>query len=96
MAVAALFASPLLFIFTTIVFNDHLMIALLSLATIFAHRSLCAVHKTGALTRHDMLATGLLLGLAILAKYVAALFAVALVLVAVLRREYRPIFRTPI
>jgi len=96
MAVAALFASPLLFIFTTIVFNDHLMIALLSLATIFAHRSLCAVRKTGAPTRHDMLATGLLLGLAILAKYVAALFAVALVLVAVLRREYRPIFRTPI
>lgn len=95
-AAAALFASPLLFIFTTIVFNDHLMIALLSLAVIFAHKSLTAVQKTGAPGRREMLATGLLLGLAILAKYVAALLAVALVLGALLRRDYRPIFRAPI
>ena len=92
---AVVMASPVMLTQTTLVFNDHLMLACLALGLAAAVKVLGALDD-GAVPRPVQIhAVGLWLGLAILAKYNAALPALALVLLIVLRARYRVLLANP-
>ena len=92
--VAVILASPLLFLMSGMVFNDHLLIALLSLALIQLFLVFEGVIAGKLRLRHLYLAA-LLIGLAGLTKYNAALFALGAFLMIPSFAPLRPLLRNP-
>lgn len=95
LAVLIYFASPLFFIFTMMVFHDHLLIALLSVASITAFTVLDKTATSGKVPVAPLYTTAILLGLAGLTKYSAVLFAVGIFAVAVSLPRFRAALKTP-
>lgn len=91
---AVILASPLMFLMMGMVFNDHLLIALLSLATIQLYLLFDGQIKRRLRLRHLYLAA-VLIGLAGLTKYNAALFALGGFAMIVATRDLRPLLRNP-
>lgn len=94
-AAAVFFASPVLFVYSTLVFQDHLMIALLGVAAVafaiaFERAWVEARDHPGALWT-----AGLAVGLAALTKYNAGLFGVAAALAIVITPRLRLLLRSP-
>ncbi len=87
---AVTFSSPLIFTMTGMVFNDHLMIACLALATI----QLFLLYDNPCRIRH-LYAAALLIGLAGLAKYNAAVFAIGAFAVIPLTPKLRKLLLNP-
>jgi 4-amino-4-deoxy-L-arabinose transferase-like glycosyltransferase len=92
---ATVAAIPLLHIYTAIAFNDHIMLALLALATIPAARLFDRLAAGGPVPRADLYLTGLLIGLAGLGKYNAALFGIGLAVAAAWHPGTRRLYRSP-
>ncbi len=93
-AILVIFASPLFFIFTAMVFNDHLLIALLSLAGVFSYKTLDTVARTGRVAKGPLYTAALLIGLAGLTKYNAALFALGVGASVLVVPRFRPLLRS--
>lgn len=91
---AVILASPLMFLMTGIVFNDHLLIALLSLATIQLYLLFEGQIRRQLRLRHLYLAA-VFIGLAGLTKYNAALFAIGALAMVAATRDLRPLLRNP-
>jgi 4-amino-4-deoxy-L-arabinose transferase-like glycosyltransferase len=94
-AAAVFFASPVVFVYSTLVFHDHLMIALLGIAAI----AFAVAFERAWIEARDhpaaLWAAGLAVGLAALTKYNAALFGVAAALAVVLVPRFRLLLRSP-
>jgi len=93
-ALLVTFASPLVFIFAEMVFNDHLLLALLAIASVFLRLTLDSVASTGRPALPALYGAALAAGLAMLTKYNAALFVLGVLPVLVMR-PYRPLWRSP-
>jgi dolichyl-phosphate-mannose-protein mannosyltransferase len=93
-ALLVTFASPLVFIFAEMVFNDHLLIALLATASVLLRTTLDSVARNGRPVLSALYGTALAVGLAMLTKYNAALYVLG-VLPVLLMRPYRPVWRSP-
>lgn len=92
---AVFFASPMLFIYTMIVFNDHLMVALLLssaalFVTVFEHAG-----RDDAVPPLPLYGAALALGLAALAKHNAALFGIGIAAAIILTPRLRLLLRSP-
>ncbi len=94
LALLVVFASPLMFIFTAMVFNDHLMIALLALATVAVFKTLESVRDDGSFTPRHLYLAALLIGLAGLTKYNAALFALGVFATVLATARFRGMLRS--
>ncbi len=92
--VAAL-SIPMVFVLLEITFPDHLLIALLSLATIPAVRTLEGFAKTGRVPLRPLYTAALLIGLAGLTKYNAVLFALAVFATILGSAKLRPMLKSP-
>ena len=91
----AVFISPLYFIFLSMAFNDHLMIAALSLAGLWAFEEAMSLRNPQAKPYAPrVLGIGLMIGLAGLAKFNAALFGLGLVVFLLADRPSRVLFRS--
>lgn len=88
-------ASPVFYLFTMLVFPDHLMLAFLALALVSALPVLEALDRDAQPNALNIVAVGLWLGLAMLTKYNAALVALALVVLVLWYPRYRVLFRNP-
>jgi hypothetical protein len=75
-------------------FNDHLLLALLALASVGLRITLDAIARTGRPALPALYGAALAAGLAMLTKYNAALFVLG-VLPVLCFRPYRPIWRSP-
>jgi 4-amino-4-deoxy-L-arabinose transferase-like glycosyltransferase len=93
-ALLATFSAPLVYIFAEMVFNDHLLLALLAIASICLRTTLDAVARTGTPRLLSLYGAALAAGLAMLTKYNAALFVLG-VLPVLFFRPYRPLWRSP-
>lgn len=93
-ALLVAFASPLVFIFAEMVFNDHLLLALLAIASVLLRLTLDSVARAGRPLLPALYGAALAASLATLTKYNAALFVLG-VLPILLMRPYRPIWRSP-
>lgn len=93
-ALLATFASPLVFVFTAMTFNDHLLLALLALASVFLRTTLDAVSRDGRPALPALYGAALAAGLAMLTKYNAGLYVLGVVPVLCFPR-YRPVWRSP-
>lgn len=93
--VIAAFSSPLYFVFTGIVFNDHVLVALLSLASICAVLALNRVAETGRFNLPALYGAAVLIGLAGISKYNAALFAAGLFFCILIFPRFRPALKSP-
>ncbi len=91
---AIILGSPLMFLMTGMAFNDHLLIALLSLATIQLYLMFDGQMRRKLRLRHLYLAA-VLIGLAGLTKYNSALFALGALAMIVTTRALRPLLRNP-
>ncbi|MGJ8583598.1 MAG: ArnT family glycosyltransferase [Marinosulfonomonas sp.] len=91
----AAFSSPLFFLFTGIVFNDHVLIALLCLASILAFKALDAVASSGRVNVPALYGAAICIGLAGITKYNASVFAFGVFLAAAGFPRFRPVFRSP-
>lgn len=92
--VAIYLATPLLFLMSSIAFNDHLLVFLCLAA---AHLFLAFAEKWTA-TGHGfrwLYAAAIVLGLAVLTKYNAVLFAVGVAAFFALHAPLRPLWRSP-
>lgn len=93
-AASAILASPVMFLMMGMVFNDHLLIALLSLATIQLYLLFEGQMRRRPRLRHLYFAA-VLIGLAGLTKYNAALFALGALAMIVASRDLRGLLRNP-
>lgn len=93
--IAAAFSSPLIYLFTSLTFNDHLMIALLSLASILVFTTLNDAALLRPVNKRALYGAALLIGLAGLTKYNAALFAIGVVVATIWFPRFRPLLRSP-
>ncbi len=94
-AVLVVFSSPMIFIFAEMVFNDHLMIALLSLATVFVFKALETVTADGKFTARHLYIAAVLIGLSGLTKYNAALFALGVFALVPVMPRFRGMLKSP-
>lgn len=94
-AAAVFFASPVVFVYSTLVFNDHLMIALLGVGATAFTVAFERAWNEGRAHPAALWVAGLAVGLATLTKYNAALFGVAAALAVVLTPRLRPLLRSP-
>lgn len=92
--IVAAFSSPIIFIFTAIAFNDHLMIALLSVASILIFITLDTFSTTGHIYKRALYGAAILIGLAGLTKYNAVLFAIGVFIIVLWIPKYRPLLRS--
>ncbi len=88
-------ASPFVFLFGAIAFNDHLLIALLALASISVFRLFDKVARSGQIDLWALYSAAVLIGLAGLTKYNAAVFAIGVFLAILWFRDFRPLIRSP-
>ncbi len=88
------FASPLVFVFTSIVFHDHLMLVFVVLAAGLFARVLDKAAAGESVTL-PLYGAALALGLAGLSKYNAVFLGLAFALTAALHGSYRSLFRNP-
>ncbi len=93
--VTGVFSSLVFFLFTTMAFPDHLMLALLGVATVCAVQVLETVEETAEPALASLYGAGAALGLAMLTKFNAGLFAVGLVIMVLWHAPYRPLLRSP-
>lgn len=93
--IAIFFASPVVFVYTTIVFNDHLMVALLGTAAAAFTVTLSDADRDGRINAAALYAAGLATGLAALTKYNAALFGLSAAAAIVFVPRFRPLLRSP-
>ena len=91
----AAFSSPLFFLFTGIVFNDHVLIALLCIASILGFKALDAVASSGRVNAPALYGAALCIGLAGISKYNASVFALGMFLAAAIFPRFRHVFRSP-
>lgn len=91
---AVILASPLMFLMMGMVFNDHLLIALLSVALIQLYLLFEGQMLRKPRLQHLYLAA-VLIGLAGLTKYNAALFALGALAMIAFTRDLRPLLRNP-
>ena len=90
------FASPLFFTFTSLAFNDHVMLAALGLAGLWAfEEALNLQTPSHRPNRLRLIGIGLALGFATLAKFNAVFFALGLFVFLLLDPPSRRLFRTP-
>jgi len=94
-AVLVVFASPMIFVLSEIVFHDHLLIALLSLATIPSALVLERFLQSGIVSRRHLYWAAVLIGLAGLTKYNAVLFPLGLFAAILMQRQLRGLLRSP-
>ena len=94
-AITAAFASPLFFSFTGMAFNDHVLLALLSLATISIFKLFQSHLKRQKPDLLPLYASALLIGLAGLTKYNAILFAAGLFVAILWTKPYRSLLKSP-
>ena len=92
---AVFFASPLVFVYTTIVFNDHLMVALVCTAAAAFTVALGDAGRHGRINAAALYTAGLATGFAALAKYNAALFGFGAAAAILFVPRFRPILRSP-
>lgn len=93
--IAVFFSSPMLFIYTMIVFNDHLMVALLMTSAALFATVFGRIGRDGQTAVLPLYGAGLALGLAALAKHNAALFGLGIAAAIVLAPNLRPLLRSP-
>ncbi len=92
----AVFACPLFFIFTTITFNDHLMLAALSVAGYWTYLEALDLRRTNSKPNGlRLLGIGLMIGLAGLTKFNAALFGLGLLAFIVIDAPSRKLLKSP-
>lgn len=94
-ALAVFFTSPLMFIFTTVVFPDYLAILLLGLSAALFFVALDGMAWTGKLRPAPLYGAALALGLAALTKYNSGLFGLAVAAAILVHRPFRPALRSP-
>ncbi|NOZ33480.1 MAG: glycosyltransferase family 39 protein [Alphaproteobacteria bacterium] len=92
--VVYLASSPIL-IFTTLTFSDHLLVFLIALSAHFFARYLGGADEPDGPPVSSLYLGAVVLGLAGLAKYNAALFGIAIVVVILTFRPYRRLLRSP-
>ncbi len=88
-------ASPLLFIFTTMVFHDHLLIALLLLSGFLFLEVFERFATRGELNVRRLYGAAFVLGLAGLSKYNAVFFGLGVAVSIVMVPSLRPLLRQP-
>lgn len=93
--IAVYFATPLLFVYSMIVFNDHLMIALVGSAAVAFTIVFDRMEREGGVAAGALYAGGLAIGLAALTKYNAALFGLGVAAAIVAVPRLRPLLRSP-
>lgn len=91
-ALAVYLASPLMFVMGSISFNDHLLVVLCLLSAHF-FLDFAEAWRAGGTTFGKLYLAAVLLGLALLTKYNAALLAVGYLLFVLLDAELRPLLR---
>lgn len=89
-----LFSSPLLFVFTSMVFHDHLMLVFLLLAT-GLFRDVLAEAETGRIAAGKLYGGALALGLATLTKYNAVFLGLAFAASILIHRPWRILLKSP-
>jgi 4-amino-4-deoxy-L-arabinose transferase-like glycosyltransferase len=94
-AAAVFFASPVIFIYSTLVFNDHLMVALLGLSAAAFAVAFERTYAEGRAPTAALWVAGLALGLATLAKYNAALLGLGAAVAIVIAPRLRVLLRSP-
>ncbi len=94
-AVLVVFATPLFFVLLEIVFHDHLLIALLSLATILTALTFERFLANGTIRKTTLYGAALLIGFAGLTKYNAVLFAIGIFMAILFSKRLRPMLRSP-
>ncbi len=94
-AVLVVFSVPTVNVMTSLVFPDHLLLALLVAASVPVARVLDAVEADGRVAKRDLYGAALLIGLAGLTKYNAALFGLGIAVMIVIVPRYRVLFRSP-
>ncbi len=94
-AVLVVFATPLFFVLMEIVFHDHLLIALLSLATILTALTFERFLEDASVRKPTLYGAAGLIGLAGLTKYNAVLFAIGIFLAILFVKRLRPMLRSP-
>lgn len=95
LALALFFSSPLMFVFTTVVFPDYLAILLLGVAAALFFTVLDGVARSGKVRAGVLYGAALALGLATLTKYNSALFGLAVALTIAIYGPFRPLLRSP-
>ncbi len=93
--VPIIWASPFVFLFAAIAFNDHLLIALLALASVAVHRLFDRLARSGRVDLWALYGAAVLIGLAGLTKYNAVVFAIGVFLAILWFRDLRPLVRSP-
>ncbi len=93
--IAVFFCSPMLFIYTMIVFNDHLMVALLLTSAVLFAIVFDRAAEDGAVRVLPLYGAGLALGFAALAKHNAALFGLGVAAAILLTPRLRMLLRSP-
>lgn len=95
LALALFFSSPMILIFTTIVFPDYLAILLLGVSAALFFTVLDGLAWAGKVRAGALYGAALALGLATLTKYNSALLGLAVAVTIVMHRPFRPLLRSP-
>ncbi len=93
-ALTTVAATPLIFVLGEIMFHDHLLIALLSLATIPVFLTFETFLQSGKIAPRHLYTAAILIGLAGLTKYNAAIFALGIAAAILVTPKLRPMFRS--
>jgi 4-amino-4-deoxy-L-arabinose transferase-like glycosyltransferase len=95
LALALFFSSPVILIFTTLVFPDYLAILLLGVSAALFFTVLDGIAWAGKVRPAALYGAALALGLATLTKYNSGLLGLAVALTIVAHRPFRPLLRSP-
>jgi hypothetical protein len=92
---AVFFASPVIVVYSTIAFHDHLLVALVSTAAVAFTIAFEDMIRNGRVNTAALYGAGLAIGLAGLTKYNAAMFGLGAAVAIVATPRLRPLLKSP-